>query len=452
MVKAGDRVGPYWLVQRLGEGSFGEVWLAENPTSLIFDQKRVAVKISKNNIPFADIEREANNWKKMGHHPNILPLLDARLCRFNGHDLGVLVSPYVSEGTLSDWMKSKMNWDFSSDILFIMEGILAGLEHMHQMGTNGIIHRDLKPSNIALVQNVPKLMDFGLACVQEATIEQSAVTGTYAYMAPEMFDGFRSRQGDVWAVGVIFYQLVTGKLPFRAHEPAQLMRKILQEPPPPLPATLPDGIRDIILQALSKNPGARFPSAKEMRQALRQVSEGTAASEAPTIVRPSAPLSEQGRPVRRRSAVLILGLALAILGGIGAIWQFETHRLPVKEPALAANKHYQAAERLIQEGKWDAALAEARKVTEAVPEFQPGYKLRGASQLARKEFEAAAQSYQKACQLRPADTEARLGLATAMEALGEKKEAIRLYRSITQDPKSVMIEKDQAVYRLNELK
>src|SRR5205085_8138967 len=102
----------------------------------------------------------------------------------------------------------------------IMFGILDGLEHLH---TRQIIHRDLKPSNLLLQGHTPRIADFGISRIIKTTSQSITIAGTYAYMAPEAFDGRRNEQTDIWAAGVIFYQMLTGRLPFPQKDPASLM-------------------------------------------------------------------------------------------------------------------------------------------------------------------------------------------------------------------------------------
>jgi serine/threonine protein kinase len=155
--------------------------------------------------------------------------------------------------------------------------ILDGLEFLH---SRNIIHRDLKPANILLQGETPRLADFGIsrALRTTASSQSSNVSGTFAYMPPEGFDGKRSVQTDVWSVGVNLYQFLTGTLPFPNKEPSALIAAIMMREFEPLPADVPQNLQNVIAKALAKQPENRYASANEMREDLRRVMRGEAVS------------------------------------------------------------------------------------------------------------------------------------------------------------------------------
>src|SRR5207248_7788636 len=123
----------------------------------------------------------------------------------------VIVSEYVPGGSLTKWLKQYGGKAPSIEAACEMiEGVLAGLSHLHEQR---IIHRDLKPDNILLQRETPRLADFGIARLLQ-TVQSGVIAGTPAYMAPEVFDGQRTAQTDIWAAGAIFYQLLSGHLAF----------------------------------------------------------------------------------------------------------------------------------------------------------------------------------------------------------------------------------------------
>lgn len=260
MLRANDEIGPYTLIRQLGRGAFGVVWLAERRGKLATTQ--VALKFSLDEQPdLEEISRESHLWAQLGKHPNILPIIEADIYE----DYVVVVSEYAPDGSLDQWLKKHGGSAPSiQEALRIMSGILSGLEHLH---SRHIIHRDLKPANILLEGNTPRLADFGLARMLKATAKTSNIAGTPTYMSPESFDGERTMQTDIWALGVILYQLLMGSLPFEGVGMA-LMKSIFMDEIKPLPENFPSQVKELVAKALQKDPVRRFASAKDMRQAL----------------------------------------------------------------------------------------------------------------------------------------------------------------------------------------
>jgi serine/threonine protein kinase len=260
--KPEEMIGPYRLVRRIGKGAFGVVWLAEKRSALA--TTTVAIKIpAEDTVDIEAVKREASVWVSASGHPNVLPIIDAEV--YGDHV--VIVSEYAPDGTLADWLERHGGRAPSTEeAVDIMVGILAGLDHLHR---RGIIHRDLKPENILLQGETPRLADFGIARVLKGTSHTAAASGTPVYMPPEAFDGKRAETTDIWSAGVIFYQLLTGRLPFNGEGITALMGSIISKAPPPI-ADRPAYIWAVIEKALAKDPAERFTSAAEMRRALRQ--------------------------------------------------------------------------------------------------------------------------------------------------------------------------------------
>jgi serine/threonine protein kinase len=265
MAKPNDRIGPYTLVSKLGRGAFGVVWLAEKRGLIT---TRFALKLpNEEEVDLAAVEKEASVWLHAGGHPNVLPIIEADVY----DEQVVIVSEYAPDGSLAKWLERHSGKAPSVELAVEMiYGIIAGLEHLHK---RGIIHRDLKPDNILLQNDTPRLADFGIARILKTTSKSTFATGTPAYMPPEAFDGKRSEQTDIWAVGVIFYQLLTGHLPFPQTDMPSLLAAIITKEPDPLPDWIPEHIRKIIDLALKKNQTERFGSVGDMRQALREATQ-----------------------------------------------------------------------------------------------------------------------------------------------------------------------------------
>lgn len=294
MAKVGDRIGPYVLVDKLGRGAFGVVWLAEKRGAILTSQ--VALKMPNDeDVDLEAVRREAGVWKLAAGHVNVLPIIDADV--YDGQV--VFVSEYAPDGSLADWLEGHGGKAPSpGDAGRMVEGILAGLEHLH---SRNIIHRDLKPANILLQGETPRLADFGIARVIKTTNSYSVtVSGTSQYMAPEVYKGKRTEQTDLWAVGVILYQLLAGALPFQGVDLHSLMYAVLTEQPAPLPASIPGWLHALVAKSLEKDEGRRFRTAREMRRALARAGVGSVPEVLPPTITDLPPAGPQTPPIREQ--------------------------------------------------------------------------------------------------------------------------------------------------------
>ena len=265
MFRPGDQIGPYTLIDKLGKGAFGVVWLAERRTQITTTQAAIKIPLD-DDISIETIKNEADVWVRASGHPNVLPIIEADI--YGEHI--IIASEYAPDGSLDAWLKKHGKAPTVESAVEIVSGILSGLEHLH---SRSIIHRDLKPANILFQGATPRLADFGISRVLKSTSQSSNIMGTPSYMAPEAFDGKRNEQTDIWSVGVIFYQLLSGRLPFEQADITSLLGAILTRNPEPLPPTVPKPLQNVIARALAKDPTSRYKSAAEMRAALRNPQE-----------------------------------------------------------------------------------------------------------------------------------------------------------------------------------
>jgi serine/threonine protein kinase len=219
-------------------------------------------------VDIVAIRQEAGLWARIGSHPNILPIFEATV--YDGQV--VIVSEYAPDGSLAAWLKRHGGKAPTPDeAAQITIGVLAGLEHLHSLG---IVHRDIKPANVLLQHGVPRLADFGISRVLHTENPTGLPAGTPAFMAPEAFDGVRSFQTDVWSVGVMFYLLLSGSLPFPEREWSVLLKSILTRHPAPLPADVAGKYGDVLRECLAKDPAQRFRSASQIVANLKTISGG----------------------------------------------------------------------------------------------------------------------------------------------------------------------------------
>jgi serine/threonine protein kinase len=295
----GQRFGPYTLVKELGKGSFGVVWLADDEKPNLY-KRQVAVKLPRSSATaIEDFLIDVKMWARASGHTNVLTFLDADI--FSGQVL--IASEYASQGTLSQWLKDHGGRAPSVEAAVAMAtGILEGLSYIHSLQ---IVHRDLKPGNILLKDGQPRIADFGLARDLGADPSTLRPTGTPLYMAPEAWHGVRCSQSDVWAVGIMLYEMLSGSRPFMGSDSHVLQRAVEQTPHPPLPAHVPAHLRAIVDRALQKNQADRYESADTMLKALRGESKGrseTTEDPAQTIAQPVE--HPQQRLQSRRQKVL----------------------------------------------------------------------------------------------------------------------------------------------------
>ena len=252
----GDQIGPYSLLQKIGRGAFGEVWLAEEKTFI--SSHRVALKLpNEQDVDLEAIRQEATVWEEVKGHPNILPIIKADIV----DEQIYIASEYAPDGSLSKWLKLQGGKAPTVELAVRMtRGILSGLAHLH---SKGIVHRDLKPENILLQADTPRIADFGIARLIQSTSNSTTATGTPAYMAPECFYGTRSERTDLWAVGVIFHLLLTGKQPFPQPDQVSVMNAIINGSPE-IESAIPSYFQRIIATALARDPIARYAAASDM--------------------------------------------------------------------------------------------------------------------------------------------------------------------------------------------
>jgi serine/threonine protein kinase len=261
----GSKLGRYELRFRVAQGGMSEVYLGYDRRV----KRYVAVKVLYgSDEPFVRrFEREARAVGTLSHD-HILPLFDFGEQR----PWYYLVMPFVEGGTLRDYLHKRERLTLEEAGSFL-EQIANALQHAHD---HGVVHRDVKPSNILLrLDGHAYLVDFGLAKAKleaEFQTHSGAMVGTPEYMAPEQSDGRNDSRSDIYSLGIILYQMLTGKVPFTADSPVGVTLKHIQTPPTPpsqLNSEIPSAIEEVMLKALAKTPEDRFQEAQAFATAYK---------------------------------------------------------------------------------------------------------------------------------------------------------------------------------------
>jgi serine/threonine-protein kinase len=254
----------------------GEVYLAHHPAI----GREVAIKTilpsaAKGEDAEGRFRREAEAAGKL-NHPNLVTIFDFD----KDEDVLFLVMEFVKGDDLEDLIKQGVL--SQAQFLEVLAQVCDGLSHAHR---NGIIHRDIKPANVRVMRDgknlLAKVMDFGIARMDDSNLTATGIVmGTVSYMAPEYIrSGHATSQSDLFAVGVMLYECLTGHKPFAGDNTTTILFKIVSDPPPPIDPGLIHGIspsiRQVLDQALSKEPSGRFQTADALGKALRACKDPT---------------------------------------------------------------------------------------------------------------------------------------------------------------------------------
>ncbi len=275
---SGRNFGPYRILEPLGAGGMAVVYKAYQPSM----ERHVALKMLPPELAeeaeFVGRFRQEARLLAQLQHPHILPVFD-----FGEHDGALfLVMPYVGTGTLEDLMRGQRLTAERATRLTAQ--IAEALDYAH---SRGLVHRDIKPSNILIDERGNCLLtDFGIAKMYESTAgftSTGGIIGTPSYMSPEQGQGEKLDQcSDIYSLGVLFFEMVTGQVPFTADTPIAVVLRHITDPlprPRDLNSAIPEITERVIFKATAKNPRDRFQTARQMINALHS-------TDAETIVLP----------------------------------------------------------------------------------------------------------------------------------------------------------------------
>ncbi len=268
----GKTLGNYQIIERVGKGGMATVYKAYQPAL----DRQVAVKVIHEQLASEDIEyvkrfqREAKVVASL-RHPNIVQVFDYGV----ENNLPYMVMEYLDGHTLKAELQAlaakgqPMPFD---EVRRIFEAVASAVAYAH---SQGLIHRDIKPANIFLTHKGEVILtDFGIARVAGGTqyTASGVVIGTPDYMSPEQCQGAHGdARSDIYSLGIVLYEMLTGRVPFEADTPLSVIMKHVSEPPPPprqINASIPEPVASVLMKTLAKEPDDRYPRVEEVMTAL----------------------------------------------------------------------------------------------------------------------------------------------------------------------------------------
>ena len=350
-------IGPYDLLGEIGRGGMGVVYLGRHRT---LTTRLAAIKVLHNAADERGRFLTAARAVASLQHPNIVRIYDVSDPPA-GQGEPFVALEYVAGGTLADKLDGTPLPPRDAAALLVLLAEAVG--HAHG---RGVIHRDLKPANVLLAEDGPKVTDFGLAKRLDADSAQTrtgVVMGTPSYMAPEQASG-RTRDigplADVYGLGAVLYETLTGRPPFRGTTVLETIRQVI-DADPVTPRSLQPGVpRDletICLKCLSKAPGRRYPSANALADDL-----GRFLRVEPILARPTGATERAVKWVKRRpTAAGLIGVGCLALAALVAVWASFTIRLDEQKRTAEERRDEAIRETARADRERDEALRQSKR-------------------------------------------------------------------------------------------
>ncbi len=424
-----DPIGKYQIVGKLGQGAMGEVLRGHDPVlNRDVAIKRISSGLDADETLRKRFKREAEAVALLSH-PHIITVYELG---FEGEQMFMAME--LLEGVDLKHAVAQRKLSFAEK-LSVMEQICEGLAFAHE---RDLVHRDLKPANIHILPNGKvKIMDFGLARMSGSDMTSTGtVMGTPHYMSPEQVRGQKAdARSDVFALGCVFYELLSGRKPFDAESMHGVLFKVMQEEPTPLAEVAPEvpqALMHVVERALSKDPAERFQSAGELLSALRLARSAGATTvvaarperpggERTVVSTPQAPRdparsasssrlgtrSSLNRPpaghgTRNLLIAFVAGLAVVVLGALALRPMLGGRAEPEPQPQVAAlvqaaiATRVEVAQRRLDSGDYAAAVREAESVIKMDPNNAEAKAILAEASDRVRRSEAAARALQQA--------------------------------------------------------
>ena len=328
---AGKTLGQYQIFELIGQGGMAEIYRAYQPSVKRDVVVKVLLDALRDNDAFVD--QFMHEVEVIAHlqHPQIIPVYD-----FGQHEEELyIVMAYLRGGTLADRIDQAKEGLPDQETIRMIELISDALDYAH---SKDIVHRDLKPNNILMDErNHPYVADFGLAKFTEGKLEltNTMMTGTAAYMAPEIARlGKSTKRSDLYALGIMLFEMLTGKQPYQGKTPYKVLSAHVHEPIPKireLRPDLPEAIQPVIDKALAKEPADRFASAHELSAAFKAAMR----SPIPALVSQATDSLRLPSRIPIPRSVLAIAFVATVLAGVFVVSRLDKEQgssVPVDNP------------------------------------------------------------------------------------------------------------------------